>query len=259
MSRLTDNRDTDAKPLWSPDGTKILFQSFRDGNTEIYVMSPTGQDGEIQAGVAWPSPRFTDQMDGTVTDNLTGLIWLKDANCINSSHPAFDGDDTAQDGKVTWQHALDFVAGMNNGTFPDCSHGYNDWRLPNRKEFFSLISFSTAYPNLPLPPGHPFTNVGINSFWSSTTQPSTPAKAIFVSMTDGKMWEVAKTDDLIVWPVRTVGGGQPEPCQPHSADYNQQDLKINLSELLRVIQFYNIGEYHCDHEGEDGYAPGPDL
>jgi hypothetical protein len=33
-------------------------------------------DGEIRAGVAWPTPRFTDNGDGTATDNLTGLTWL---------------------------------------------------------------------------------------------------------------------------------------------------------------------------------------
>jgi len=32
-------------------------------------------------GVSWPSPRFTDNGNGTVTDNLTGLIWLKHASC----------------------------------------------------------------------------------------------------------------------------------------------------------------------------------
>ncbi len=42
----------------------------------------------------------------------------------------------------------------------------------------------------------------------------------------------------------------------HSADYNPQDDKISLSELLRIIQFYNKGDYHCDPSGEDGYAPG---
>ena len=36
----------------------------------------TGEDGEHQAGVEWPTPRFTDNGDGTVTDNLTGLDWL---------------------------------------------------------------------------------------------------------------------------------------------------------------------------------------
>gem|GEM_PF-3469840 len=42
----------------------------------------------------------------------------------------------------------------------------------------------------------------------------------------------------------------------HSADYNPADYYISLSELLRVIQFYNVGSYHCDPTGEDGYAPG---
>ena len=40
----------------------------------------TGQDGEIQAGVAWPSPRFNDNGNGTVTDKLTGLMWTQNAN-----------------------------------------------------------------------------------------------------------------------------------------------------------------------------------
>ena len=42
----------------------------------------TGQDGQLRPGVAWPNPRFTDNNNGTVTDNLTGLMWLKDANCF---------------------------------------------------------------------------------------------------------------------------------------------------------------------------------
>ncbi len=50
--------------------------------------------------------------------------------------------------------------------------------------------------------------------------------------------------------------GEGETPPPHSADKNG-DGKIDLSELLRVIQFFNIGEYHCDPQGEDGYAPGP--
>ena len=46
----------------------------------------TGQDGEYQEGVEWPNPRFTDNADGTITDNLTRLIWLKDANCFGTSN-----------------------------------------------------------------------------------------------------------------------------------------------------------------------------
>lgn len=41
----------------------------------------------------------------------------------------------------------------------------------------------------------------------------------------------------------------------HRADQNG-DWKINLGELLRVIQFFNSGGYHCEDGTEDGYAPG---
>ncbi|MGC8737668.1 MAG: hypothetical protein ACP5UA_03355, partial [Candidatus Hydrogenedens sp.] len=52
------------------------------------------------------------------------------------------------------------------------------------------------------------------------------------------------------------GEGEGEtPTPPHSADQNG-DWKISLSELLRVIQFFNSQGYHCDPQGEDGYAPG---
>ncbi len=41
----------------------------------------------------------------------------------------------------------------------------------------------------------------------------------------------------------------------HTADQNS-DFSISLSELLRVIQFFNSAGFHCDEAGEDGYAPG---
>ena len=48
----------------------------------------TGQDGHKKAGVPFRNSRFTDNGDGTVTDHLTGLIWLKNANGV-SPHLAF--------------------------------------------------------------------------------------------------------------------------------------------------------------------------
>ena len=45
-------------------------------------------------------------------------------------------------------------------------------------------------------------------------------------------------------------------CAPHASDYNPQDWSVNLSELLRLIQFYNSGGYHPALTTEDGFAPG---
>jgi len=57
------------------------------------------------------------------------------------------------------------------------------------------------------------------------------------------------------------GPGTNQLCCPHSSDYAPAgpDWQIALTELLRVIQFYNFPGYHyCPGEGtEDGFCPGP--
>jgi len=51
-----------------------------DVKGKVIPCEGTGQDGEYRAGTAWPTPRFNDNYDGTVTDRLTGLVWVKDAD-----------------------------------------------------------------------------------------------------------------------------------------------------------------------------------
>ena len=51
----------------------------KTGQTTSYA---TGDDGDLERGVELVTPRFTDNGDGTVADNQTGLIWLKNANCF---------------------------------------------------------------------------------------------------------------------------------------------------------------------------------
>lgn len=51
------------------------------------------------------------------------------------------------------------------------------------------------------------------------------------------------------------GIGNDYSCQPHSSDYNPQDWKINIEELLRLIQIYNVGHYYpCPGGSEDGFC-----
>jgi len=55
-----------------------------------------------------------------------------------------------------------------------------------------------------------------------------------------------------------VPGADPDArqCTPHDSDYAPQNWEISLSELLRLIQFFNAGGYHLACGTEDGFAPG---
>ena len=176
----------------------------RTGQITQYV---PGDDGELQKGVPWPNPRFTDNGNETVTDNLTGLMWLKDADCIRTNYPAFDNDEDsgiAEDGSVHWQHALDFVAGINDGTYSSCGGDlpYTDWRLPNIKELSSLIDYSQNDPALPFLFTLLIENEQSYYYWSGTSYVLYPQYVWGVTYETGYMIYVNKLDNLYVWPVR---------------------------------------------------------
>jgi hypothetical protein len=157
-------------------------------DTEI-PCAGTGQDGNIQAGVPWPDPRFTDNDDDTMTDNLTGLMWTKDANLPDN------------DLIWLWRHAMDYVEGMNAGTYPN--FGYTDWRLPNVNELESLVNMNEAWPNTWLN-SQGFTNVQAD-YWSSTTCFYwAPECAWLIAMWSGDVFYSGKSDfSRGVWPVRS--------------------------------------------------------
>ncbi|HPO16705.1 MAG TPA: formylglycine-generating enzyme family protein [Candidatus Hydrogenedentes bacterium] len=48
-----------------------------------------------------------------------------------------------------------------------------------------------------------------------------------------------------------------QSCAPHDSDYIPQDWHISLSELSRIIQFFNSDGYHTECGTEDNFAPGP--
>lgn len=177
----------------------------------VIACDNTGQDGETQTGVAPPSPRFTDNKDGTVSDNLTGLIWLKDANCTDAVGGIARGS-----GLLNWPSALSWSNSLANGK---CSLSDNsvagDWRLPNINELRSLVDYSRHDPALSI--GHPFSNVQSVWYWSSTTNPVYTGGAFNVGMSRGSIHSTGKPRPLIggesrvenkgenrlgVWPVR---------------------------------------------------------
>lgn len=150
------------------------------------LCSGTKQDGELQTGVPAPTPRFTANTDGTITDNLTGLIWLKNANCFPAQN---------------WPDALNSANTLHTG---QCGLNDNsvsgDWRLPNIRELESLIDLSSINPALPAEA--PFTNVQMERYWSSSTHSRHVDRARFVIMSHGTVDAIDKATAQYVWPVR---------------------------------------------------------
>ncbi len=156
----------------------------------------TGQDGDFKSGISIPTPRFTDNNDGTVTDNLTGLIWLQDANCYQG---------------YSWSNALTYSNNLEDGEC-DLNDGSSkgEWRLPNIYELTSLVNWAYYDPMISnaagtgkLSNGDPFYNVQTGGrYWSSTSQVVDTHKARTLGFWKGNFNTDSKTDSNYFWPVR---------------------------------------------------------
>ncbi len=88
-------------------------------NTSIISMPKKGEaffgpDAQYQIN----RPSYTDNGDGTITDNVSGLIWQK-----------------VMDEKTSFKKAFQRAKELELG-------GHHDWRVPSIKELYSLIQFT---------------------------------------------------------------------------------------------------------------------
>jgi hypothetical protein len=117
------------------------------------------QYAELLLDRSIPDLRIIDNKDGTMTDSLTGLIWLKNTNCF---------------GMMNWEGAMLAAKSLKDGycgPYPALilSDGSStgDWRLPTMRELCTLIDFSKRDPALPS--GHMFSAVPPGYHQSETT------------------------------------------------------------------------------------------
>jgi hypothetical protein len=178
----------------------------RSGQTLTAPLNPApiGADGALEKGVAWPSPRFTDESDGTVTDALTGLVWLKNANCTDTVGGVNKGAATLKWSQaLAWSNALaSGKCGLTDGSVA------GDWRLPNLRELHSLVDLSQTGPALPA--GHPFLNGWSTLYWSSSTFALATGQAWNMNLNFGAPGRLGKSSRQGVWPVRDASS-QPPP------------------------------------------------
>jgi len=114
--------DTGQNTFWNSNGEEIAAPVEGDA---FY-----GQDAQFTGN----APSYQDNGDGTVSDQVTGLMWTQS--------PDLNGDGTINEAdKLTLVEA---VASTSNVTVG----GYSDWRLPTIKELYSLINFNGVDPRL---------------------------------------------------------------------------------------------------------------
>jgi len=104
-------------------------QKCYDASGSQESCSGSGQDGAYSNN----EPSYTNNGDGTVTDNNTNLTWQQSPD-TNS-----DGTINADD-KLSQSDALSYCASLTLG-------GYSDWRLPDIKTLYSLMDFSGEDPS----------------------------------------------------------------------------------------------------------------
>lgn len=124
---------------------------------------------------------FTDNGNGTITDNLTQLVWQKVPSI----------------GVYNWEQAIAYAEGLNLASF-------TDWRLPNIKELQSLNDESVSNPSVN---STFFGSLGVHNYWSSTTlKPNTanPASAWYWNTQLGITTYDLKTNSNYVICVRGI-------------------------------------------------------
>ena len=151
----------------------------------------------------------------TVVDHQTGLMWTKNASLL--------------DFPMSWGEALEAVQALNRSGL----YGYQNWKIPNRKELFSLMSHHTINPSLPV--GHPFTRVFTGYYWTSSTCARLPDQAWYIHLGGARVFKGMKHGSYMVWPVRTV-------ANDNGSKLFQTGQKICFDEGGRVIDCHDTGQ-----------------
>ena len=197
----------------------VALSSATDRTLVAQTLPGTGPTTQVQvaqlAKVELDPPcfdnrsRYVDCGNGTVTDSVTGLVWLQDAGCL---------------GAVDWATGSTRAATLADGEcgLSDGSRS-GQWRLPTVEEWRATIAPATAMGCSMEGPGTPpaltntagteclsagptaFLGVASDGYWSMTGNPQHPNNAWVTSLAGtihGFVFSAVKSHGLNVWPVR---------------------------------------------------------
>ncbi len=166
-----------------------------------------GQDGTYLIN----PPNLTDNGNGTVTDNLTGLIWEKKTTETEAYTFTYDNAIT---------YCNDLVLG-----------GYSDWRVPTRKEFSTLLNYGVVSPSLDITyfPDYSYILPDEINYWTSSDYYNDPSKAWVVQISFGLIDKLTKTYATPI-KVRCVSG--PAESAVSYSDNGDGTVTDNITGLM---------------------------
>lgn len=188
----------------------------QDGNFKVNPMSFIKLD---EAGKEIADSSFWRDGLRAVKDQNTGLIW--EVKSPQESDLNFNG------AKYSWQEVEEeYIAKLNQANYA----GRSDWRMPNRDELKSIITYDRVNPALDTW-YFPNTNNGLH--WTSYTYEMQPYFAYVVSMGLGSATAISKESKR---PIRAVAGGHDalfgEPSRDRFVDNGDGTITDKTTKLM---------------------------
>jgi len=198
------------------DWERIICDDWHmDGSNQVCDSEPycpeEGEDFYGQdAHYTINSPDLTDNNDGTVTDNLTGLVWEQKS-------------EESEQSTFSYSEAVAYCENLSLGNS-------DDWRVPTRKEFSTILNLGTISPALDTTyfPDYTYTSASGVYYWTSSEYHDDPSQVWKIQISFGI--SEAVTSQAPPYKVRCVRG-TPEPA-PSFTDNGNGTVTDNVTGLM---------------------------